>query len=143
MAQLEVNGRAFDAIDTKIFALGAPMEGVAKASYSFSRQHNNQYAIGSDEPVKYSMGKKEYQPGSMTLHMEEVVALENATGGDKDLTKLKPFKTTFTYLRDNGQLVTDEVTWKFASWGRDVDIDGTGEGREFAMHIISIKPNKS
>ena len=139
--QLEINGREFDAIDVEIFGLGAVIRGAASASYSFTRTHTNQYAIGSDEPVQYSMGVKAYESGTFALYMREIVAIEFAKGGDKDVTKIKPFKTYFTYTNDDGSLVTDEVTWKFSNWGRTVNIEGTGEAREFAMHVISIRPN--
>lgn len=139
--QLEINGREYDAIDTVIFALGAKMGGVAKASYGFTRDHTNRYAIGSDDPVQYSMGTKQYPKGSLALYMKEAVALENAKGGDKDITKIKPFKTIFTYTSDDGTIVADEVTWKFETFIREVDIEGTGEAKEYSMHIISIRPN--
>ena len=139
--ELEINGRTFDAIDAKIFALGAEMKGAASASYAFNREHTNRYAIGQDEPVNFSMGPKAYDEGTLALYKEEVVALENAKGGDKDITKIKPFKTIFTYMKDDGTTVADQVTWKFKNWMRTINIEGSGEADEYAMHIISIKPN--
>lgn len=139
--QLDINGRAYDGIDVKILMLGATVRGCAAATYSYSRTHQNNYALGNDEPFNFSMGPKTYEEGSMTLYMEEVVAIEDAVGGDKDITKVKPFKTIFTYLNDAGKVVVDEVTWKFANWGREVSIDSDGTGREYGMHIIGIRPN--
>ena len=139
--QLEINGRTYDAIDAKIFALGTEMRGVAMANYGFTREHTNRHAIGNDEPVNFSMGPKNYEEGQLSLYMEEVIAIEDATGGDKDITKIKPFKSIFTYVNDSGRGVADEVTWKFKSWGREVNVEGSGEAREFPMHIISIRPN--
>lgn len=139
--QLDINGRAYDGIDVKILMLGTIVRGCSAASYTYDRNHNNNYALGSDEPFNYSMGFKNYQPGSMTLYMEEVVAIEDATKGDKDITKIKPFKTYFTHLNDAGKVVVDEVIWKFAGWGRELSIDSDGSGREFPMHIIGVRNN--
>ncbi|MEQ8685445.1 MAG: hypothetical protein RIE86_09135 [Imperialibacter sp.] len=140
MPELTVNGRAYDAIDTKIVMLGTEVRGCAAASYGFEREHKNEYALGSEEPHSFRMGPKTYPPGSITLHMEEMVAIEDATGGEKDVTKIRPFTTIFTYLSDANKIVSDQVVWKFANWGREVKIEGN-EAREYAMHIISIKPN--
>lgn len=139
--QLDINGRAYDGIDVKILMLGTVVRGASAASYSFSRTHQNNYALGNDEPFNFSMGAKNYEAGSLTLYMEEVVAIEVAVGGDRDITKIKPFKSYFTYLNDAGKVVVDEVTWKFTDWGREVAIDSDGSGREFAMHVVAIRPN--
>lgn len=121
--------------------LGNLAREVSAASYGFSRAHGNNKALGSEEPVSWSMGGKDYDDGSLTMSMREMVAIENAAGGQKDPTRIKPFKTLFTYLNDDNQVVVDEVTWKFKNWGRKISIDDLGVGMEFQMHIISIKPN--
>jgi hypothetical protein len=139
--ELNINGRAYDGIDCKIQMLGNQAREVSAAAYGFTRDHQNNYGIGSDEPTSYSMGAKKYDEGSLTMSMREVVAIETAVGGKKDITKIKPFPTIFSYLNDEGAIVHDQVTWKFAGWGRSVNIDELGAGREFPMHVISIKVN--
>lgn len=140
MLKINSNGRSYDGIDCKITMLGNQAREVSAATYGFTREHQNNYGIGSDEPTSYSMGPKQYEPGSMTMTMKEIVAIENAAGGEKDVTRIKPFQTIFTYLNDEDQVVSDKVVWKFAGWGRDVSTE-LGAGREFPMHTISIEIN--
>lgn len=137
--ELSVNGRDFDGVETKITMLGDEAAGVVAANYGFTREHKNNYSIGSDEPSNFSMGAKIYDEGSMTMYMSLASKLENLADGD--ITKMKPFKQYFTYLNGEDEIVQDEVTWKFSSWGREVTIEGDGSGKEFSMHIISVKPN--
>lgn len=141
MANLSINGRSYDALDVKILMLGNEPREVSALSYGYTRDHANNPALGSDEPVSYSMGPKKYDDGSLTMSMKEVVAIENAAGGSKDITRIKPFITLITYLNDSNQIVTDKVIWKFKSWGRSVNIEELGVGKEFTMHTISIEPN--
>jgi len=136
--QINANGRTYDGIDAKIHLLGNEAREISGAAYGFARDHQNNYGLGSDEPTSYSMGVKQYEEGSMTMSMREVVAMENAAGDSKDITRMKPFATIFTYLNDNDEIVQDKVVWKFTNWGRELNIDDLGTGKEFTMHIISI-----
>lgn len=137
---LSVNGKSYDGIDVKILMLGNEAREVSAAKYGFSRDHENHYSLGSDEPTNYSIGPKKYEEGSLTMSLKELVAIEDAAGGNKDITLIKPFITLFARLNEGNKIVVDEVLWKFKNWGREVSIDTLGDGKEFGMHTISIKP---
>ena len=139
--QLDINGRAYDATEVKIVGLGTEIRGVAGANYGWTVPHQNNHAIGSREPYNYSVGPKNYEPGELRLFLEEVAAIEDAFGGDKDITLGKPWDIIFTYLNDSAKVIVDQVTWKFSGWGREVNYENQGLVRAFPMHIIKIRPN--
>jgi len=139
---LKINGQAFDGVSCKIEWLGNQARLVSAASYGFTRDHQNNYYLGSDEPGDYSMSPKKYEEGSITMSMTEVVSIEKAAiSVGNDITLLKAFPTIFTYLNGGNEIVADEVTWKFSKWGREVNSDDMGAAMEFSMHIIKIKPS--
>lgn len=139
---LRINGQSYDGISCKIEWLGNQARLVSAASYGFSRDHQNNYYLGEDEPGDYSMSPKKYEEGSITMSMTEAVAIEKAAAAvGNDITLLRPFPTIFTYLNGANEVVADQVTWKFSNWGREVNSDDLGASREYAMHIIGIKPS--
>ncbi|WP_345369330.1 hypothetical protein [Algivirga pacifica] len=119
--------------------LGKDLIEISEVSYSTEREHQLNYSLGNDKATSYSMGKYSHS-ASLTLYMSEVVAVENAMGGDKDLTKIKPFQVTVTYADESGNVITDKLWVKFQSQGREV----TGEmglAKQFDMFAIDIKYN--
>ncbi|KXX70780.1 hypothetical protein [Flammeovirga sp. SJP92] len=140
MSTARINGKAYDSSDVNVAILGRPIIEVTEVSYNSEREHQLNYRLGSGKPSSYSEGKYSYS-ASITLLMSEVVGIENAMGGDKDITKIKPFPITVAYLNDDNDIVVDVITAKFQSQGREVDGE-MGLSKQFDLFVLNIEYNK-
>ncbi|WP_052444843.1 hypothetical protein [Flammeovirga sp. OC4] len=136
----KINGKAYDSADVTVAILGVPIIETSEISYNSEREHQLNYALGSSKPTSYSEGKYSYN-ASITLYMSEVVALEKAMGGDRDLMKIKPFPITVSYANEDNDIIVDVIIAKFQSQGREV----TGEmglAKQFDLFVLDIQYNK-
>lgn len=139
MAEVYVGDRAYDKADVKIAMLGDLPAEVSEISYAKEVEHQLNYGMRR-KPTSWSMGKESYS-GSITLSMHEVVKLEDAiVEGEKDLTRIKPFKIFVSYINEYQKLITDKITAKFKNHGRDVN-DDMGLSKQFELFVLDVEFN--
>ena len=102
MARIIKDGKAYDGGDAIITALAQIWDEVNEFTYGTSQEHQLNHTIGSNKPSSWSMGKVTYT-GSITIMMNQAVALEKAAKGD--LLALKPFDINVTFSDDYTNLV--------------------------------------
>lgn len=111
--------------------LGRQVTGITAIAYGNERDIENQYGAG-DEPVARSMGNNNYSGNSITLYQWEVVAIQQACGGD--ITLIPPFDVTVHYkstgsspavtdVIKNCQLKLNKRDWKQNDLKQEVQLD--------------------
>jgi hypothetical protein len=85
------------------------------------------------------MGKID-DTGSITLFMNQAVALEKAAKGD--LLAIKPFDINVTFTDEYNEVVNDTVVCKFASQGRDVNTD-MGLAHQYDLFVLDVVYNNA
>jgi len=136
MAKIIKNGKAYDSGDVNVNMLGNPDVDVREISYSTKQEHQKNYGL-KRRARSWSQGKIE-DSCSITLPMDEVVAIEKASGGD--LLKIKPFDINVSFVDEYNQIVNDTITCKFQEQGRDVNGE-MGLGKQFEMFVLEIDYN--
>jgi hypothetical protein len=108
----------------KVNILGRNIEGITKIQYTDNQEMNPEYGAGG-YPVGYSEGN--YQAtASVTLFMEEIIALQKSLTPGLRLQDIPPFDIVVSYTYNN-MLVKDIIrNCKFKNNGREV---GQGEGK--------------
>lgn len=107
MNQPLINGVQHAWADIKINVLGRTVTGIAAIEYGFNRTMEDHYGSG-DEPVVRGTGNKVYKKVVLELFQFEVVALQQASGGD--ITKIPPFDIPVLYTATvNSEQVVDVV----------------------------------
>jgi len=139
MARIIKDGKAYDGGDAIITALGQILDEVVEFSYGTEQEHKLNHTIGSNKPSSWSMGKVTYT-GSITLMMNQAVALEKAAKGD--LLAIKPFDINTTFADDYNEVVNDTVVCKFASQGRDVNTE-MGLSKQYNLFVLDINYNNA
>lgn len=138
MSLINVNGKAYDSGDVTISLLGGSPNEMHEISYGDEQEHQINHGV-NNEGTSWSHGK--IAPFcTLTLAMADIVAIEDAAGGEKDLKKIKPFNITVAYLNDYNKEVIDRVRAKFQNTGREVD-GGMNLKKQFTMFCLGIKYN--
>lgn len=137
MARIRKDGKAYDGGDAVITALGQIWDEVSELSYGTTMEHQKNYTIGSRKASSWSMGKID-DTGSITLMMNQAVALEKAAKGD--LLSVKPFDINVTFADDYNEIVNDTVVCKFASQGREINTE-MGLSKQYDLFVLDIKYN--
>jgi len=139
MADVYVGDRAYDKADVKIAMLGDLPAEVSEISYGKEVEHQLNFGMAA-KPTSWSKGKESYS-GSITMSMHEVVKLEDAIiVGEKDLTRIKPFKIFISYINESQKFVTDKVFAKFKNHGREVT-DDMGLSKQFELFVLDVEFN--
>ena len=136
MAKILVNGKSYDSEDVTALINGVPID-LSEISYSSKKETQLNYALGSDKPVSYSRGKKEYE-GSMSILMNNAVILESSAGGD--LLTLKPFNINVSYINSSNKVVVDKIVAVFNSQGRESNGD-MGLQYSYELGVLDIGYN--
>lgn len=139
MARIIKDGKAYDGGDAIITALGQIWDEVVEFSFGTSQEHKLNHTIGSNKPSSWSMGKVTYT-GSITLMMNQAVALEKAAGGD--LLAIKPFDINTTFADDFNEVVNDTVVCKFMSQGREINTE-MGLSKQYDLFVLDIDYNNA
>ena len=137
--KLRRDGKAYDGGDATITALGQIWEEVTAIEYGSTQEHQKNWTLGSRDASSWSLGKKDHT-GSITLMMNQAVALENACGGD--LLSIKPFPINVTFVDGFNQIVNDTVLAKFQSQGRDVNTE-MGLNKQYELFVLDIQYNNA
>ncbi len=137
MSVISRGGKTFDNGDVQIAMLGSIDYEVTKISYDTEQEHTANYALGSNEPSSYSMGKKKHKC-TLGLRLRSISEIEKAAGGN--LLAIKPFNIVVTYIDEENEMIVDVIKCKFQSQGREVG-DSDDIKREFEMFVTNIEYN--
>jgi hypothetical protein len=134
-----INGKTYGWVNTTINVLGRDVTGIMAMSYSEEKEMEDIYGAGN-RPIARGEGKIKAE-ASMTLLSEEVIALQQASGGD--ILSIEPFDLIVKY-RQGTKMVTDIVkNCQFLSNKRDLkegDKSISVELKLITSHIIWSKP---
>jgi hypothetical protein len=136
MADVRVNGKAYDSGDVSVLIDGIMIDDVKEITYATDQEHQVNHSLRNDA-TSWSRGKITHTC-SITLYMAAIVAIEKASGGN--LLPRKPFLITVTYANEDNMIVVDVITAKFQSQGREVNGD-MGLSRQFDLFTLGIKYN--
>lgn len=138
MAKINKNGKAYDSGDVIVNMLGNPDVDVSEVTYGTTQEHQKNYGL-KRKARSWSAGKID-DTCSITFPMEEVVAIENAAGGN--LLSIKPFDINVTFIDEYNEIINDTITCKFQSQGRDVNGE-MGLGKQYEMFVLDISYNNA
>ena len=130
-------GKAYDGGDATITALGQVWEEVTAIEYGTTQEHQKNHTIGSRRATSWSMGKIDHT-GSITMMMNQAVALEGACGGD--LLSIKPFPINVTFVDGYNKVVNDTILAKFQSQGREVNTE-MGLNKQYELFVLEVEYN--
>jgi hypothetical protein len=112
-----INGTAHSWSDITVNILGVPVAGIDAIKYSDDQEIEDNYGAGR-LPVSRGYGEIKTK-GSITLHMEEVVALQQTVPSHR-LQDIPPFDIPVSYLPSSGNVTTDLLrNCQFKGNGRD------------------------
>ena len=106
MAVISRGGKTFDNGDVQIAMLGSIDYEVTKISYETEQDHTANYALGSNEPSSYSMGKKKHKC-TLGLRLRSISEIEKAAGGN--LLAIKPFNIVVTFVDEENEIIVDVI----------------------------------
>lgn len=132
------DGKAYDGADVTVFALGQFWEEVTEIDYTTTQEHQKNYTLGSHRATSWSQGKID-DTGSITMMMNQAVAIENACGGD--LLSIKPFPINVTFADGFNQIVNDMILAKFQGQGRTVNTE-MGLSKQYELFVLEVKYNR-
>ena len=131
------NNKAYDSSDVEVFINGEPID-VIEITYDTEQEHQLNPTLKADA-TSWSMGKKTHT-ASISLMMQDAVALEKAAGGD--LLAVKPFDINVSYVNDYSEIVNDTITAKFMKQGREVTGD-MGLNKQYDLFVLGIEYNNA
>lgn len=136
MSTVRKNGKAYDSGDVVISLLGSIESEVKEISYGTNQEHQLNHSLNNDA-TSWSRGKVTHT-GSISLYMNSVRKLENISAGN--ILNLAPFDIIVTYTNDFNEIVTDKVTCKFQSTGREVNGD-MGLAFQHELFVLGVEYN--
>jgi len=138
MATVIVNKRQYDNADCKLTVFGAEEDEFKDASYSYERDHTYNKSAGGIS--SYSVGGIKDMKCSITLYMTAVQRIKKIAkaNGVTDITLLAPFDMAFNYVNEELDEVTDIITGKFQSDGKEVNGEG-GLAMKYDLFVTGIQ----
>ena len=104
MDNVLINGTAYGWADLQVNILGVAVVGIDAIKYNDEQEIEDNYGAGKF-PVSRGYGQVKTS-GSITLHAEEIVALQKAAPG-KRLQSIPPFDIVVSYMPEGGTVTTD------------------------------------
>lgn len=101
-----INGRSYGWADISVNIMGIKLFGITAINYKDAREMENVYGAGH-KPVARGYGNTTYE-GSVTLHTEEIAALEAASPTGR-LQDIPEFTVVVSYLPDTGVIKTEKL----------------------------------
>lgn len=132
MDNILINGTAYGWADVQVNILGTPVVGIDAIKYSDEQEIEDNYGAGKF-PVSRGYGQVKTS-GSITLHAEEIVALQKAAPG-KRLQSIPPFDIVVSYMPEGGTVTTD--TLKNCQFKKNAREPKKGD-KAFAMELDLI-----
>lgn len=114
-----INGEAYSWSQITVNILNTPIAGISAISYSDNQEMQNNYGAGN-YPVTQGVGKIEFE-GSMTLHKEELEALQSAVSTGR-LQDIPAFDVVISFIPIGGQNIKTHTLkfCKFKNNGREL-----------------------
>lgn len=132
-----INGTAYAWSQIVFNVLGVQVSGVDSISYSEEQEMTDNYGSGT-RPVSRSYGQITTE-GSITLHMEEVEALQQAVESGR-LQDIPEFDLPVSYLPEGGVITTHILkNVRFKSNSRSVTKGDAAIAVEIPLQISHIK----
>jgi hypothetical protein len=131
-----VNGTAYSWSQITLNILGVPVAGVSAISYNEEQEMTDNYGAGN-RPVSRGYGRITTE-GSVTLHMEEVEAIQAAVSTGR-LQDIPEFDVVVAYLPEGGNIVTHTLkNCRFKNNGREVSEGDMAINVEIPLQISHI-----
>lgn len=135
-----INGKTYDWASISASLLGRELVGISGIKYEDEVEMEFNYGKGR-MPVNHGEGNYKAE-GSITLHIEEIIALQKSLPAGKRLQDIAPFDITVSYINESNELVTDKLVYcKFMKNGRDVKQGDKLIETEFDLLIGQVKWN--
>jgi hypothetical protein len=131
-----VNGTAYSWSQITVNILGIPVAGVTGVSYTEEQEMQDNYGAGN-RPISRGYGNITTE-GSVTLHMEEVEALQAAvtTGRLQDIPE---FDIVVAFLPEGGVITTHTLkNCRFKTNGRELEQNQMAIEVELDLQIAQI-----
>lgn len=137
-----INGQMYDWAQIKVGIDGVLVSGITNIKYADAQDKVNVWGAGR-YPIGYGKGRITCS-GSITLTMDEVVALKNASLNAR-LQDLAPFDITVTYMHPvTTKVVTDVIKdCQFMNDDRDWSEGDTSEEVELELLVSRINWGKT
>lgn len=103
-----INKQEYAFEDIRVNILGRELEGIRGVEYGANKEHFNIHGRGN-KPVSMGKGKKDAEPGTLTILQSEFEAIQSALPRGKDPTDIDPFPMVISYAPEGGVVVTDIV----------------------------------
>lgn len=136
MAEVLVNGRAYDFTEIVVQILGAPVVGVKAINYKEEQEKTNNMGTGN-RPVSRGQGPIEAD-GSLELSMNDVEALRDVAP-EGSLLKIPAFDIVVTYLNLQKVVTHTLKNCEFTNDGVEATQGDTDIGRTFDLIISDVK----
>jgi hypothetical protein len=131
-----VNGTAYSWSQITVNILGIPVAGVTGVSYTEEQEMQDNYGAGN-RPVSRGYGNITTE-GSITLHMEEVEALQAAVSTGR-LQDIPEFDIVVAFLPEGGVITTHTLkNCRFKTNGRDLEQNQMAIEVEIDLQIAQI-----
>jgi len=131
-----INGQAYSWSQITLNVLGVQVAGFEAISYEENQEMVDNYG-GGNRPVSRGLGRIE-TTGSVTLHMEEVEALQTAAP-NRRLQAIPEFDIVVAFLPDNGNIVIHTLkNCRFKTNKRDMTEGDTKVAVEIELQISHI-----
>ncbi|HMN90455.1 MAG TPA: hypothetical protein PKD70_06180 [Saprospiraceae bacterium] len=131
-----VNGTAYSWSQIIVNILGIPVAGVTGVSYTEEQEMQDNYGAGN-RPVSRGYGNITTE-GSVTLHMEEVEALQAAISTGR-LQDIPEFDIVVAFLPEGGVITTHTLkNCRFKTNGRDLEQNQMAIEVELDLQIAQI-----
>lgn len=131
-----VNGTAYSWSQITVNILGVPVAGVSAINYNEEQEMQDNYGAGN-RPTARGYGRITTE-GSITLHMEEVEALQAAVSTGR-LQDIPEFDVVVAYLPEGGNIVTHTLkNCRMKNNGREVSEGDMVINVEIPMQISHI-----
>ena len=132
-----INGSAYSWSDIKINIFNTRVVGIDALKYSEEEEIVDNFGAGN-RPVSRSYGAITTE-GSITLHMEEIEALQAASPSGR-LQDIEPFDIIVAFLPKNGVVRTHTLkNCQFMSNGRELTQGESKIAQEITLAIAEIK----
>lgn len=131
-----VNGTAYSWSQITTNILGVPVAGITSVSYDENQEMVDNFGAGN-RPVSRGYGRIETE-GSITLHMEEVEALQDAVVSGR-LQDIPEFDVVVAFIPEGGIVRTHTLkNCRFKNNAREISEGDTAVEVELELQIAQI-----
>ena len=103
-----INGQEYAFEDVECVINGTILDGFTGVSYGTKKEHKNIHARGN-KPVAMARGKKDAEPGVLTILQSQFEAFQAASPSGVDPCDWEPFTMTIAYAPLGGIITRDVI----------------------------------